>query len=175
MTVHSAASLSPADTRQPLGARLIRDNEWVLLAVILVECIVFGLAGHNFATSGNAFEITRLSVEVGLLALALTPIIVTGGIDLSVGSMMGLAAVALGFLWHDVGLPLPVAVGATLMIGIAGGALTIEDASRLLNAVKESWPESLITHQVRSRLVRALNLRRLCPSLFPERIQETRW
>ena len=123
MTVHSAAPLSPADTRQPLSARLIRDHEWVLIVVILVECIVFGLAGHNFATSGNAFEITRLSVEIGLLALALTPIIVTGGIDLSVGSMMGLSAVALGFLWHDVGLPLPVAVGATLVIGIAGGAL----------------------------------------------------
>jgi rhamnose transport system permease protein len=95
----------------------------VLLVVILVECVVFGLAGHNFATSGNAFEITRLSVELGLLALALTPIIVTGGIDLSVGSMMGLSAVALGFLWHDVGLPLPVVVGITLLIGIAGGAL----------------------------------------------------
>ena len=122
MTVHSAAPLSPADTRQPFAARLIRDHEWVLIVVILVECIVFGLAGHNFATSGNAFEITRLSVEIGLLALALTPIIVTGGIDLSVGSMMGLSAVALGFLWHDVGLPLPIAVGATLVIGIAGGA-----------------------------------------------------
>jgi len=122
MTVHSDALLSPADTR-PLATRFIREHEWVLLVVILVECLVFGFAGHNFATSGNAFEITRLSVEIGLLALALTPIIVTGGIDLSVGSMMGLAAVALGFLWHDVGLPLPVAVGATLLIGIAGGAL----------------------------------------------------
>ena len=48
------------------------------------------MAGHNFATPGNAFEIARLGVEIGLLALALTPIIVTGGIDLSVGSLMGL-------------------------------------------------------------------------------------
>ena len=55
--------------------------------VIAVECLVFGMAGHNFASAGNAFEITRLGVEIGLLALALTPIIVTGGIDLSVGSM----------------------------------------------------------------------------------------
>ena len=38
----------------------------------------------------------RFSVELGLLALALTPVIVTGGIDLSVGSMMGLAAVVFG-------------------------------------------------------------------------------
>ena len=77
------------------------------------------MAGHNFATAGNAFEITRLSVEIGLLALALTPIIVTGGIDLSVGSMMGLAAVVLGVLWHDAVCRCPSAIALTLLLGIA--------------------------------------------------------
>src|SRR3954462_6804510 len=96
MAVYSAAApLSPAEARAPLAERLFPNNEWVLLLVIGVECLVFGIAGHNFATLGNAFEITRLAVEIGLLALALTPIIVTGGIDLSVGSMMGLAALTL--------------------------------------------------------------------------------
>ena len=113
----------PADERVSLRERLCPNNEWVLVLVILVECMVFGLAGHNFATWGNAFEITRLSVEIGLLALALTPIIVTGGIDLSVGSMMGLAAVTLGYLWHDAGLPMPLAIALTLLLGLAGGAL----------------------------------------------------
>ena len=110
MAVSSVAPLSPADARGGRAARraTVPNNEWVLLVVIAVECLVFGMAGHNFATAGNAFEITRLGVEIGLLALALTPIIVTGGIDLSVGSMMGLAAVVLGWLWHDVGLPMPV-------------------------------------------------------------------
>jgi rhamnose transport system permease protein len=119
--------LSSADerarSRAPLLQRLFPNNEWVLLVVILVECAVFGAAGHNFASSANAFEITRLSVEIGLLALALTPIIVTGGIDLSVGSMMGLSAVALGYLWQGVGLPLGLAVAGTLLLGLAGGAL----------------------------------------------------
>jgi rhamnose transport system substrate-binding protein len=92
---------------------------------------VFGMAGHNFASAGNAFEITRLGVEIGLLALALTPIIVTGGIDLSVGSMMGLAAIVLGWLWRDVGLPMPVAVALTLLLGVAGGALNAALITRL--------------------------------------------
>ena len=118
-----APPLQPAEQRTPLAERLFPNNEWVLLLVILVECVVFSAGGHNFATWGNAFEVTRLSVEIGLLALALTPIIVTGGIDLSVGSMMGLAAVTLGYLWHDAGLPIGVAVGLTLIVGIAGGAL----------------------------------------------------
>ena len=74
------------------------------------------MTGNNFSSPANAFEVTRLSVEVGLLALALTPIIITGGIDLSVGSMMGLAAVVLGALWRDAGLPMPLAVALTLLV-----------------------------------------------------------
>ncbi len=111
--------------------RLFPNNEWVLLVVILVECTIFGATGHNFATAGNAFEITRLSVEIGLLALALTPIIVSGGIDLSVGSMMGLSAIVLGYLWHDAGLPMAVAIVITLLLGAAGGALNASLISRL--------------------------------------------
>jgi rhamnose transport system permease protein len=62
-------------------------------------------------------------VELGLLALALTPILVAGGIDLSVGSLMGLAAVAFGAahqVWHA---PIPIAMLTALAVGIAGGAL----------------------------------------------------
>ena len=80
----------------PWRERLFPNNEWALLLVILIEGAIFSVTGNNFLTAANAFEITRLSVEVGLLALALTPIIITAGIDLSVGSMMGLAAVVLG-------------------------------------------------------------------------------
>ncbi len=65
---------------------------------------VFALIAQNFFTLGNFFEILRLSVELGLLAIALTPVIVSGGIDLSVGSMMGLAAVLFGAAYHDWGL-----------------------------------------------------------------------
>jgi rhamnose transport system permease protein len=126
MAVSSVAAPPPpadAAANAPLVERLFPNNEWVLLVVIAVECVVFGMAGHNFASAGNAFEITRLGVEIGLLALAMTPIIVTGGIDLSVGSMMGLAAIVLGWLWRDVGLPMPAAVALTLLLGVAGGAL----------------------------------------------------
>ena len=134
MAVSSVAAPPPpadAAANAPLAERLFPNNEWVLLVVIAVECIVFGMAGHNFASSGNAFEVTRLGVEIGLLALAMTPIIVTGGIDLSVGSMMGLAAIVLGWLWHDVGVPMPAAVALTLLLGVAGGALNASLITRL--------------------------------------------
>ena len=107
----------------PLRARLFPNHEWVLLLVLFFECVVFGLAGDNFLTAANGFEITRLSVEVGLLALALTPIIITGGIDLSVGSMMGLAAVVMGALWRDAHLPIAIAAAAALVLGLIGGGI----------------------------------------------------
>src|SRR5262249_43814661 len=71
----------------------------------------------------NAFEVTRLGVEVGLLALALTPVIVAAGIDLSVGSLLALSAVLFGMLWRDAHLPLPVAALATLGVGVCAGGL----------------------------------------------------
>jgi rhamnose transport system substrate-binding protein len=135
MAVSSVAAPSPpadgAAANAPLAERLFPNNEWVLLVVIAIECLVFGMAGNNFASAGNAFEITRLGVEIGLLALALTPIIVTGGIDLSVGSMMGLSAIVLGWLWRDVGVPMPLAIALTLLLGVAGGALNAALITRL--------------------------------------------
>src|SRR5437764_4638416 len=115
----------------PLRARLFPNNEWVLVVVLLVECGIFSLTGNNFLSASNAFEITRLSVEIGLLALALTPIIITGGIDLSVGSMMGLAAVVLGALWRDAHLPMMLAIALTLLVGVVGGSLNALMITRL--------------------------------------------
>ncbi|HWQ36484.1 MAG TPA: substrate-binding domain-containing protein [Blastocatellia bacterium] len=107
----------------PWPTRLFPNNEWVLLLVLLIECAIFSGSGSNFLTAANAFEITRLAVEVGLLALALTPVIITGGIDLSVGSMMGLSAVVLGSLWRDAHLPMWLAIPLTLLAGLLGGGL----------------------------------------------------
>src|SRR5947207_2316443 len=115
----------------PWRERLFPNNEWVLLLVILIEGAIFSVTGNNFLTAANAFEITRLSVEVGLLALALTPIIITAGIDLSVGSMVGLAAVMLGSLWRDAGLPLPLDAAAALLCGLTGGGLNALVIARL--------------------------------------------
>ena len=65
---------------------------------------------------------TRFSVELGLLAVALTPVIVAGGIDLSVGSMMGLAAVSFGAAYHAWHLPLPLAAACAVLVGLRRAA-----------------------------------------------------
>jgi rhamnose transport system permease protein len=94
-----------------------------LLALLAAEVVVFAALGTNFFSLSNGLEILRLSVEIGLLAVALTPVIVSGGIDLSVGSLMGLSAVVFGKLWRDAGLPLWVSAVATLALGASAGGL----------------------------------------------------
>ena len=94
-----------------------------LAGVLLLEIALFGAVAPNFLTLANFFEITRVGVEVGLLAIAMTPIVVTGGIDLSVGAMMGLAAVLFGAASRDWGLPAAAAAAVALAIGLVGGAL----------------------------------------------------
>jgi rhamnose transport system substrate-binding protein len=103
--------------------RLFPNGEWVLLLALLAEIAVFSAIAQNFFTVENLVEVIRFSVELGMLALALTPVIITGGIDLSVGSMMGLAAVSFGALWRDAHFPLAGALLTALLIGSAGGAL----------------------------------------------------
>ena len=99
------------------------SGEARLLVVLAIEILIFGATTPYFLSWANGIEIIRFSVELGLLAVALTPVIVAGGIDLSVGSMMGLAAVSFGIFSRDWGLPIPIAAISTLAVGAAGGAL----------------------------------------------------
>ena len=100
-----------------------RLGDSTLLLVLLVEIAVFSLIAERFFTVGNLFEVLRFSVELGLLAVALTPILITGGIDLSVGSMMGLSAVVFGAAARDWGLPLPVAARSIGSLTVGGRAI----------------------------------------------------
>src|SRR5438128_877763 len=121
----------PLSLRRPWRERWFPNGEWVLLLGLALEIAVFARIGENFFTLGNFFEVIRLSVELGLLALALTPIIVAGGIDLSVGSMMGLAAIVFGSAWRDWHRSIPAAVLVALLVGCAGGTLNALLVTRL--------------------------------------------
>jgi ribose/xylose/arabinose/galactoside ABC-type transport system permease subunit len=121
---------SPSKTRG--WKSVVLRYETLLLVVLVAEWLLF----HHFGTTTNRrgmvvgfgtldrqFDILRHSCEIGLLALALTPVILTAGIDLSVGSLLGLCAILFGQLWHDAGLPVPVAAALALGAGVLGGGL----------------------------------------------------
>jgi rhamnose transport system permease protein len=121
------ADAAPCDRRW----RCRPVSRWILAGALVCEVVAFAAIAPNFLTVANGFEIVRLSVEVGLLAVAMTPILVIGGIDLSSGAMMGLAAVVFGMAYRDWNLPIAAAAGAALLVGCGGGLLNAAFISRL--------------------------------------------
>jgi ribose/xylose/arabinose/galactoside ABC-type transport system permease subunit len=100
--------------------RIKFSREVVLLGVLIVLMVVMSLLSPLFFTVGNLLNTSRFFVEVGLMALGMTLIIITGGIDLSVGSNLALVSVAVGFS-YAAGLPLPLAIVLGLVVGLAAG------------------------------------------------------
>lgn len=96
-------------------------HETMLAAILLVALIALGALNNRFLTLDNLLNQGRLTTEVGLIALPMTFIIITGGIDLSVGSIVGLCAILLGYSWKNLGFPLPLAIGFSLLVGAAAG------------------------------------------------------
>ncbi len=120
----------------PPGNRLKRlsvllNPQTFLAALIVAQLILFSATGTNVLTVDNAFETVRLSIEVGLLALALTPVIITAGIDLSVGSLLSLCAVLFGKMLRDAHFPLWAAIIGTLSVGTIAGLLNALLITRL--------------------------------------------
>ena len=67
----------------------------------MVALVVLAQHSDRFFTLDNLLNQGRLMAEVGLVALAMTFVIITGGIDLSVGSILGLCAILLGVFWQE--------------------------------------------------------------------------
>jgi rhamnose transport system permease protein len=96
-------------------------HEAILGVLLAVTLLILAMQSEHFFTGENLLNQGRLMTEIGLIALPMTFVIVTGGIDLSVGSIFGLCAILLGVFWQKLGLPLPLAmVGAVLVGALAG-------------------------------------------------------
>lgn len=99
----------------------IAAHELVLGLILIAALVVLAFASDRFLTLDNLLNQGRLMTEVGLIALPMTFVIITGGIDLSVGSILGLCAILLGIFWQKLGLPLPLAMLGALLVGTAAG------------------------------------------------------
>lgn len=102
------------------AARLLR-HETILAVLTVIALAVLASQSDKFFTTENLLNQGRLMSEVGLVALAMTFVIVTGGIDLSVGSILGLTAILLGVFWKNLGMPLPLAMVAAIACGTFAG------------------------------------------------------
>jgi rhamnose transport system permease protein len=97
------------------------SQEGILFIIFMLAVIVLNSTNENFLTTENLFNQGRLIAEIGLIALPMTFIIITGGIDLSVGSILGLSAILTGYLWQTVGLPLEMAIVLAILVGCLAG------------------------------------------------------
>lgn len=101
--------------------RSLLRHELVLALLVVVTLAVLARQSDRFLTTDNLLNQGRLAAELGLLSLTMTFVIVTGGIDLSVGSILGLGAILVGVFWRKVGMPLPLAmISAVAVGGLAG-------------------------------------------------------
>ncbi len=90
-------------------------------AGLITMLIVFSLASPNFFTFTNVVSILLATAVNGILALGATFVIITAGIDLSVGTVMTVSAVMIGVFTTNMGLPVPVGVLAGLGTGALAG------------------------------------------------------
>jgi ribose/xylose/arabinose/galactoside ABC-type transport system permease subunit len=95
--------------RGMVGWLASRQTFWVFLAA-LTACVALTLATDTFATERNLFNVTRNFAFVGIVALGMTAVIITAGIDLSVGSVVVLSGMVTGMTMaagYSIGSPYP--------------------------------------------------------------------
>jgi ribose transport system permease protein len=98
---------------------------WVVIAVILA-CLFLSVATDSFATTKNLYNITRNITFVAIVALGMTFVIITGGIDLSVGSVLCLCSMVLAVTMHagyGIEVGIAAAIATALIIGAFNGIL----------------------------------------------------
>jgi ribose transport system permease protein len=98
-------------------------RELTLFAALIIMVVVFAIIDPIYISSGNLLDIVDQSTINGLLAIGITFVIITGGIDLSIGSIMAIVIVAMGLLLTSAGMNPYLAVFVGLIIGALLGAL----------------------------------------------------
>ncbi len=109
------------ETQERKLPRWLMRHETLLAVILAIALVGLGAFNDRFLTIDNLLNQGRLMTEIGLIALPMTFIIITGGIDLSVGAIVGLCAVMLGYSWNTFGFPLPLAILFALAVGAAAG------------------------------------------------------
>jgi len=112
-----AAQATQAQRRVILRGDAIQKA--LAFAALILLFIVFSVASPNFLQFNNVVGILLSTAVNGVLALGVTFVIITGGIDLSVGTVMTLAAVMTGVVVTNLGVPIPLGI----LVGLATGAV----------------------------------------------------
>lgn len=117
----------PVEHKQPswLSSMVASQTFWVVVA-LLAACLYLSLATDSFATSRNLYNISRNVTFTAIIALGMTLVIISGGIDLSVGSVLCLCSMVLAVIMHagySIEIGIAAAIGTALLVGAFNGIL----------------------------------------------------
>jgi ribose transport system permease protein len=104
-------------SRFPAWARNLTSGTGGPLVALIVLCIALFIATPFFLTANNLLNILDQVTILGILALGMTFVIITGGIDLSVAAVLALAMMVLGWTSHNAGWPLWLSIIAAILVG----------------------------------------------------------
>ncbi|NBO20948.1 MAG: ABC transporter permease, partial [Rhodobacteraceae bacterium] len=125
MTTPSASTPATARTGAKPGLLANGAQQKILaFASLIVLLVFFSVASGNFLQTANILAILQATSVNGVLALAATLVIITGGIDLSVGTLMTFTAVIAGVVLTYWGLPLPLGILAAIGVGCVSGFIS---------------------------------------------------
>ncbi|MEO8881962.1 MAG: ABC transporter permease [Devosia sp.] len=105
---------------------LLRSQAFWVCVAIIVACLFLSFATDSFATPKNIYNITRNFTFTAIIALGMTMVIITGGIDLSVGSVLCLCSMVLAVTMHagwNIEVGIAVAIVTALVVGAFNGVL----------------------------------------------------
>jgi len=111
-------------TKETRVAWADKVSEHIPLISLIVLSIVFSIMSDVFLTSRNLLNVIDQLTVLGIMALGMTAVIVIGGIDLSVGSVLALSMMVMGWLANMVGVPMPIAILLGLVVGALCGAFS---------------------------------------------------
>ena len=118
-------SIARREHRHWLAWLASQQTFWVSIAAI-VAFVVLTLASDVFATQQNLFNVTRNFAFVAIIGIGMTAVIISGGIDLSVGAVLVLSGMAIGMTMNagmSIWVAIPLALGVSLVVGAINGFL----------------------------------------------------
>ena len=101
----------------------VQLQKLLALGALIILCVFFSIFGRGFASWPTVLNILASSYFTGLLAIGVTFVIITGGIDLSIGTVMMTSALLGGILYQQHNVPLWLCLVIVVLIGIAFGLL----------------------------------------------------
>ncbi|MCK5570344.1 MAG: ABC transporter permease, partial [Spirochaetes bacterium] len=95
---------------------IINFQQWGIISVLIVLVIILGISSPVFLSPRNIRNILQQISTFGILSMGMTVLMISGGIDLSVGSSISVAAVIVG-KWLKAGYPVGIGIVLGLLIG----------------------------------------------------------